>query len=108
MTNCGIYTEPVNEHNAIHSLEHGAVWLTYSPDLTTADVGRFLDLAKNKPYVLLSPNKDQTAPVTATAWGTQLMLQDASDTRIASLISKYAQSPDAPEPGAACSGGIDG
>ena len=30
--NCGIYTEPVEAKNALHSLEHGAVWLTYDPD----------------------------------------------------------------------------
>lgn len=107
-TNCGIYTEPVSEQRAIHSLEHGAVWLTYNPNLPPSDVTRLTDLAKGKPYVLLSPDKDQTAPVTATAWGTQLVLKDAGDTRIPAFIRANAQSPNAPEPGAACTGGTDG
>ena len=33
--NCGIYDEPVAIENAIHSLEHGALWLAYQPDLSS-------------------------------------------------------------------------
>ena len=107
-TNCGAYTEPVNEQRAVHSLEHGAVWLTYNPGLPAADVTRLTNLAKGKPFVLLSPDKDQTTPLTATAWGAQLTIQDAGDPRIDAFIRTYAQSPKAPEPGAVCTGGTNG
>src|SRR5512143_1979998 len=30
--NCGIYDQPVELGSALHSMEHGAVWLTYRPD----------------------------------------------------------------------------
>lgn len=107
-TNCGVYTDPINEQSAVHSLEHGAVWLTYQPDLPASDIATLTTLAKDKPYVLLSPGKDQSAPITATAWGTQIALPDASDTRIPAFIRTYAQSPNAPEPGASCTGGVNG
>jgi Protein of unknown function (DUF3105) len=107
-TNCGIYTEPISEERAVHSLEHGAVWLTYNPSLPPAEINKLTALAKDKPYVLLSPDKDQKAPVTATAWGTQLTLQNAEDSRIPVFINAYAQSPKAPEPGAPCTGGANG
>ncbi|MGY2747748.1 DUF3105 domain-containing protein [Arthrobacter sp. UYCu723] len=107
-TSCGVYTEPVNEQRAVHSLEHGAVWLTYNPDLPAAEITKLTDLAKAKPYLLLSPDKDQTGPVTATAWETQLNVQDPGDQRLAAFIGTYAQSPKAPEPGAACTGGTNG
>ncbi|MFB9653496.1 DUF3105 domain-containing protein [Pseudarthrobacter oxydans] len=107
-TNCGVYTDPINEQRAVHSLEHGAVWLSYRPDLPAADIAALTDLAKDKPYVLLSPDKEQNAPVAATAWGTQLTVQNADDTRIPTFIRAYAQSPKAPEPGAACTGGTNG
>ena len=58
-TNCGIYTDPVNEQRAVHSLEHGAVWITYSPGLPAAEITRLTALAKDKPYVLLRPKNDQ-------------------------------------------------
>ena len=107
-TNCGVYTEPINEQSAVHSLEHGAVWLTYQPGLPATDIATLTALAQDKPYVLLSPDKDQSAPVTATAWGTQLALPNANDTRIPAFIRAYAQSPNAPEPGASCAGGVNG
>ncbi|WP_240629686.1 DUF3105 domain-containing protein [Specibacter cremeus] len=72
-----MYTNPVNEERAVHSLEHGAVWISHKPDLSPADLGRLTGLATGKPYVLLSPNPDQLAPVTATAWGTQLEIPNA-------------------------------
>lgn len=107
-TNCGTYTDPVNEQRAVHALEHGAVWLSYNPALPAAEITKLADLAGNSSYLLLSPNPDQTEPVTATAWGTQLSAQDGGDARLRTFIQKYAQSPNAPEPGAACTGGTDG
>ncbi|APX03571.1 DUF3105 domain-containing protein [Arthrobacter sp. QXT-31] len=107
-SNCGVYTEPISEERAVHSLEHGAVWLTYNSSLTPAGINELTALAKDKPYVLLSPVKDQAAPVTATAWGAQLTLQNTDDSRIPAFINAYVQSPNAPEPGAPCTGGADG
>ncbi|MEO5320963.1 DUF3105 domain-containing protein [Arthrobacter sp. CC3] len=107
-TNCGVYSDPIDEQNAVHSLEHGAVWLTYQPGLPAADIAALTTLAKDKPYVLLSPDKEQSAPITATAWGAQLTVPEANDARIPAFIRAYAQSPNAPEPGAACTGGVNG
>lgn len=107
-TNCGVYTAPVNEGRAVHSLEHGAVWISYKPGLSAAEVGTLAGLVKGKPYVLLSPNPGQAASVTASAWGTQLEVPTASDARLPVFIKAYAMGPQTPEPGAACSGGTNG
>lgn len=102
--NCGIYEEPVPNHHAVHSLEHGAVWLTYQPDLAEGEVKQLRDLASQE-FVILSPNEGQEYPIMATAWGRQLGVQKGNDTRIQQFIRDWRQGPQTPEPGAACTGG---
>ena len=36
--NCGIYNEPIETGNAIHSMEHGALWITYQTDLAADEI----------------------------------------------------------------------
>lgn len=104
--NCGFYTAPVRNENAVHSLEHGAVWLTYQEGLEAAAVERLRALAEDNSYVLASPYADLAAPVVATAWGVQVALDSVDDERLAPFVERYQQGEQTPEPGAPCSGGI--
>lgn len=106
--NCGIYTEPVPSENAVHVLEHGAVWVTYNPDEVTGDDLSSLQDEVPDTYSLLSPFPDLPSPVVISAWGNQVELDGVDDPRLKQFVDKFWQSPDAPEPGAACVGGIDG
>jgi hypothetical protein len=103
--NCGFYDAPVVEEHAVHSLEHGAVWLTYDPDLPAADVDALRDLADRHTYLLVSP-LDGVAGVVASAWGVQVQLDGADDERLEPFLLAYLQGPQTPEPGAPCSGGV--
>lgn len=103
--NCGVYDKPVPNENAVHSLEHGAVWITYSPDLPQDQVDELVDLTP-KTYGLISPFEGMDSPITISAWGTQLKVDSADDPRIEPFIKKYRQGPQTPEPGAACTGGV--
>jgi uncharacterized protein DUF3105 len=103
--NCGIYNQPVKNENAVHSLEHGAVWITYQPSLAADQVGELQGLVRGKPYTMLSPFNGMPSPIAASAWGKQLTVTDASDPRLAKFIRDFAQSPQAPEPGAPCTSG---
>ncbi len=107
-TNCGIYTTPVEPTRAVHSLEHGAVWLTYRPDLPKDQIADLTSLTGGQDYLLLSPVTDQASSVTITAWGKQLTVDNSKDKRLAQFIKKYSQGPQTPEPGAPCTGGVQG
>jgi hypothetical protein len=104
--NCGIYSEPVETKNAVHSLEHGAVWITYQPDLTDDEVSELQGLVRGQPYVVLSPYPGLKSPVVLTAWGIQLEVDSGGDSRIADFIDRYQQGPQTPELGASCTDGI--
>ncbi|KGN40648.1 DUF3105 domain-containing protein [Knoellia aerolata] len=105
--NCGVYDAPVRSENAVHSMEHGAVWITYQPDLAQADVDRLKDVVPDT-YTVLSPFEGLPAPVVASAWGKQLALTGADDPRLEEFIKEYRQGPQTPEPGALCTNGTDG
>ncbi|GEM44576.1 DUF3105 domain-containing protein [Deinococcus cellulosilyticus] len=104
--NCGVYEKPLYNEYAVHSLEHGAVWITYQPDLPKEEVDKLIQAAKSNSYTLVSPFPGLDSKVALAAWGKMLKLDSADDKRIGQFISTYAQSStNAPEPGAACSGG---
>ena len=104
--NCGVYSQPIQNENGVHSLEHGAVWITYRPDLPADQVQKLRELAQRRSYTLLSPYPGLPKPVVASAWGVQLQLDDVNDSRLPQFIATYAQGPQTPEPGATCSGGL--
>ena len=100
--NCGFYEKPVIEERAVHSLEHGAVWITYSPDLPQEQVDRLRDLAQSQTYILVSPYPGLDSPVVASAWGKQMSLERADDPDLERFVRAYRQGPQTTEPGAVC------
>lgn len=101
---CGAYDEPVRNENAVHDLEHGAVWITYEPGLDAADVDALAEaLPQNG---ILSPYPGLDAPVVVTVWGRQLELDGADDPRLPLFIRTYGGGETAPEPFASCAGGV--
>jgi len=104
--NCGFYDMPVANENAVHSLEHGAVWITYRADLPQKEVERLHQLARRQPYVLVSPFPDGPAPVVASAWGHQLQLDSGHDPRLGQFIRTFRLGSQAPERGGPCTQGV--
>ncbi|EGX57972.1 hypothetical protein SZN_20232 [Streptomyces zinciresistens K42] len=106
--NCNgdVYAKQVNETNAVHSLEHGAVWVTYTDKATEKDVNTLKERVKATPYTMISPFAEQSSAVALSAWGKQLNVDSASDPRVQKFLDKYVQGRQTPEPGAACTGGL--
>lgn len=103
--NCGIYDVPVHNEHAVHSLEHGAVWITYRPGLPPEQLQILKDLAADD-FMLLSPYPGLPVPVVASAWNHQIRLDGASDPRLRGFIGQYKNNPQTtPEFGAPCAGG---
>ncbi|MFG6491094.1 DUF3105 domain-containing protein [Microbacterium sp. P03] len=106
--NCGIYTEQVPNENAVHALEHGAVWVTYDASaVSDADLATLRGELPSS-YVVLSPYEGLPSPIVLSAWNHQLQLDSVSDARVGEFFEEYWRSQDAPEPNAVCTGGVDG
>ncbi|WP_393084013.1 DUF3105 domain-containing protein [Streptomyces sp. LN704] len=106
--NCNgdVYAKPVNNMNAVHSLEHGAVWVTYNGKASDADVKALSEKVKKTPYTLMSPVEDQKDPIMLSAWGKQRTVTSASDPAVNTFFSEFVQGKQTPEPGAACTNGL--
>ncbi|GGS64204.1 membrane protein [Planobispora rosea] len=99
--NCGIYDAPINNENAVHSMEHGAVWITYQPGLPKEQVDTLKEFASSD-YMLLSPYPGLPSKVVVSSWNKQLRLDGADDPRLPKFIQKFKQGPETPELGASC------
>lgn len=124
--NAGIYTKPIPSERAVHNMEHGAVWITYEPDLPASDVAALTafvtrqslipetgETATGAPtsnsnrYLDLSPWATSTlpAPIVMSAWGHQLRLTSATDARMQTFVDTFRNSATySPEYGAAADG----
>ncbi|MFH1105475.1 MAG: DUF3105 domain-containing protein, partial [Actinomycetota bacterium] len=97
---CGIYDTSVRNENAVHSLEHGAVWITYQPDLDAADVSDLESFGRQSD-VLVSPYPGLDSPVVLSSWGTQLRLS-AVDTDVIDQFIRAFKNQTAPESAVTC------
>jgi putative peptide zinc metalloprotease protein len=103
--NCSFYARPIADENAVHSLEHGAVWLAYRPDLPASEVDALRRIAHARTYVLVSPYPNLRSDVVASAWGRQLSVASTTDARLGRFVEAFRLSKRAPESGGPCSGG---
>jgi hypothetical protein len=124
--NAGVYTKPIPSERAVHNMEHGAVWITYEPDLPASQVAALTafvakqslipetgETATGAPttnsnrYLDLSPWATSTlpAPIVMSAWGHQLRVTSATDPRLQKFVDTFRNSATySPEYGAAVDG----
>ena len=105
--NCNgdVYAEPIAKEHAVHSLEHGAVWVTYKQGLPADQVAKLQAKVQGQDYMLMSPVAGLEKNVSLQAWGYQLKLDSVDDERIDDFI-KALRINASVEPGATCSSGV--
>ncbi|HEV2089048.1 MAG TPA: DUF3105 domain-containing protein [Cryptosporangiaceae bacterium] len=99
-----VYADLIPSEHAVHSLEHGAVWVTYRPDLPRDDVNRLEDRVRGRDYLFMSHYPGLDRPISLQAWGYQLKVDSADDPDIDAFIQKYRRTASL-EPGATCGSG---
>jgi len=100
-----VYDAPIANEHAVHSMEHGAVWVVYNPAKLNKDqIAALAKKVNGKEYMLMSPMENLDAAVSVQAWGFQLKVNNPADKRIDEFIK--ATRKNAAVEAAACSGGI--
>jgi len=106
--NAGIYDRPVPSERAVHNMEHGAVWITYSPGLTSDQVQALRSFALKQSklreqtqsgpsttrYLVMSPwaSSELPAPIVISAWGHQLRVTSVDDPRLQRFVDTFRSS----------------
>ncbi|TQN41701.1 uncharacterized protein DUF3105 [Blastococcus colisei] len=99
-----VYDVDIRHENAVHSLEHGAVWITYDPEALSQDeIDTLAALVEDESGRMLSPVEGLDSPISLQSWGHQLKVDSVDDIRIkqfADFLTLNAEF--TPEPGASC------
>ncbi|MEU4318461.1 DUF3105 domain-containing protein [Nocardia fluminea] len=100
-----VYAKALRTENAVHSLEHGAVWIAYDPAKVSAqDQAALSARVTDRQYTLMSPIPDMNHPISLQSWGHQLTVDSVTDERIDQFIVALRENPyTTPEVGATCS-----
>ncbi|CAM3068182.1 DUF3105 domain-containing protein [Prescottella defluvii] len=101
-----VYENPIRSENAVHSLEHGAVWIAYNPDKVDDAQRQLLEerASSRDGYMMMSPYPGLDSPISLQSWGHQLKVDSADDERIDQFIAALRLNRFAyPEVGASCS-----
>jgi len=101
-----VYDVDIRHENAVHSLEHGAVWIAFGTEVDTATLDVIREAIVGTTHVIASPYPDLDTSIVMSAWSRQLTLDDVSDPRFREFLDTYVQGPQTPELGAPCSGAI--
>ncbi|MFI1915351.1 DUF3105 domain-containing protein [Nocardia sp. NPDC020380] len=99
-----VYPKAIRTENAVHSLEHGAIWIAYNPDkVSKSGIDTLAAKVKGKPYSLMSPYPGLDSAISLQSWGHQLKLNSPDDKRINEFFTALRLNQNTyPEVGADC------
>ena len=98
-----VYPNAIANENAVHMLEHGAVWITYKPGLAADQVATLSKYVKGQMWTAMSPYPGLKSNISLQAWNYQLFVDDANDPRISEFLGLLRHNAKIiPEPGATC------
>jgi hypothetical protein len=99
-----VYDVDIRHENAVHSMEHGATWITYNADTISAgDLTTLQDMVTGHSGLLLSPYTGQDSTISLQSWNHQLKVDSASDKRVQQYVDFLTLNQEFyPEIGASC------
>lgn len=106
VANCGFYPSPVPVPAAVTAMRRGAVWVTFRPNLSDADLETIRSATVRSGFILASPQEDLDAPLVLTAWGRQLQLDSTADQRFDDFVNTFTNNHRVPDINGPCRFGL--
>jgi hypothetical protein len=99
-----VYDVDIRHENAVHSMEHGATWITYDPEaISDEDLATLKDLVDGRSGLMLSRYAGLTSPISLQSWNHQLSVDSATDPRVEQFADFMTFNAEFyPEVGASC------
>jgi hypothetical protein len=91
----GIFTNEIDDMQAVHSMEHGGIWISYK-DINEEEIAVLEDIGKqNSQSTLVSPRSGNDNKIVVASWGKVMRLEIADKALIQKYIDTYKnQSPE--------------
>ena len=101
--NCQYYDTAVPNERAVHSLEHGAVWITYAPETSQADRDVLKALADTGDHIIVSRVR---RPCRHRSWrlhgASSCNFRRSTILELKQFVQVFENGPQTPEPGVTC------
>lgn len=92
----GVYSNPLQDEQAVHNLEHGGIWITYK-DIDDETKAALEQVARANPgSIIMSPRSENDSKIALAAWTRLLKLDSYDEAKILEFIK--ANKNKAPEP----------
>ena len=93
--NWGVYDKEIDDKAAVHSLEHGGIWISYR-DIGDEEIKILEEIGKNNSQrVVVSPRSLNDDKIVVTSWGKMMKLEKVEKALIQRYINTYVnQSPE--------------
>ena len=95
---CGVLASQPRDENMVHTLEHGAVGILYSPELDPEEIKQIEALVSDFPsHTFSAPYQPMDTPVTVVAWAHLMRTDGYDEDAMREFIDVFRQNADAPE-----------
>ncbi|MGH2754598.1 MAG: DUF3105 domain-containing protein [Actinomycetota bacterium] len=89
---CGLHAEQIPNENLVHTLEHGAVGLLYSPDLPIEQIRQLEGIVEDyDSHMFSAPYEGMESPIEVVAWGFRMPLEEVDGSAIRGFIDEFRE-----------------